>query len=253
MISKNRFKYLQSLKIKKYRNKASQILIEGLRLVGECVDAGASIECIYCTQSFYDKTSNYNFINLLDNKKILVEKINDNDMNNLSESINHQGVVGVVNINTASKISMEDKHQLILDSISDPGNLGNIIRTADWFGLKNIYLSDNSVDPFNSKVVRSAMGAHFYVNIFMLNIVEHIIELKKNNFTIVVADMLGDSIYNWDVPDKWAIILGNEAHGVSDKLRKLVDYNIAIPKKGNIESLNVSTAAGIILSKVRKL
>ena len=119
--------------------------------------------------------------------------------------------------------------------------------------IQELNLSDNSVDPFNSKVVRSAMGAHFYVNIFMLNIVEHIIELKKNDFTIVVADMLGDSIYNWDVPDKWAIILGNEAHGVSDKLRKLVDYNIAIPKKGNIESLNVSTAAGIILSKVRKL
>ena len=113
-------------------------------------------------------------------------------------------------------------------------------------------MSENSIDPYNEKVVRSAMGAHFYINIVSIDIVKHIKMLKESKHPIIGADIVGESLYEWEPSERWAIILGNEAHGISDKIRKLIDYNITIPKLGNIESLNVSMAAGILLSHIKK-
>ena len=263
MISKNRLKYLKSLKVKKHRIKSNQILIEGLRLIDESIQSGASIELIYYTREFSANPNNKMFINLVNNKNIFVEEINNEGINELTDSISNQGIIALVNMDVAgtfNKLIYDDKiklinedYQLILESIADPGNLGNILRTADWFGMRSIYLSDDCTDPYNAKVIRSAMGAHFYLNIIQINIINHIQYLKENDFIIFGADIDGDSIYNVDIPKKCAIILGNEAHGISDNLRKLIDYNITIPKKGNIESLNVSMAAGIIMSHINKI
>ena len=89
-------------------------------------------------------------------------------------------------------------------------------------------------------------------HIIQIDIIKHIQNLKKNNFTIIGADITGKNLYNWNPPEKWAIILGNEAHGISDKIRKFIDYNVTIPKDGNIESLNVSMAGGILLSHINR-
>ena len=253
MISKNRLKYLTSLKIKKHRNKANQVLIEGVRLIDESIKAGADIEFLYCTNQFMADYSDREFVKMIESSHIPIDKINNNDMDQLADSINHQGIIGLANIKVGNyKEQLECDNQLILDSISDPGNLGNILRTSDWFGLKNIYLSDDCADPYNSKVIRSAMGAHFYIDIFQLDIVQHIQYLKENNFVIIAADLDGESIYDYNIPQKSAIILGNEAHGISDEICKLIDCKITIPKLGSIESLNVAMATGIILSHLNK-
>ena len=251
MISKNKFKYLRSLKIKKYRNQANQILIEGVRLIDESIKANARIQSIYYLDSFLNNINNKSFISILQKSNIPMDEIDIDSMGQLSDSINNQGVIGLVDINLIRTCDYKDSSQLILDSISDPGNLGNIIRTSDWFGFKNIYLSNNSIDPYNPKVVRSAMGAHFYLNIIEIDIIEHITNLKNNNFKIIAADLDGQNIHNWTPPNKWAIILGNEAHGISDEIYKLIDYKVTIPKHGNMESLNVSMAAGILLSCIK--
>jgi len=251
MISKNKLKYLSSLKIKKYRLKENLLLIEGSRLINESIKAHALIESIYYTKKFANNENNISLINVCEDKSIKLIEVSEKDINQLSDSINNQGIIAVINMPQKTEDYIYN-HQLILDSISDPGNLGNIIRTADWFGLKNIYLSENSIDPYNSKVIRSAMGAHFYINIILIDIIQHMEILKKNNFNIIGADIIGKNLYSWDVPDKWALILGNEAHGISDKIRKFIDYNITIPKRGNIESLNVAMAGGIFLSHVKR-
>ena len=125
------------------------------------------------------------------------------------------------------------------------------MRTADWFGLSAVYLSENCIDPYNPKVIRSAMGAHFYINTIQISIIRHIKLLKKNNFKIIGADISGDSIYDSVIPDKWAIILGSEAHGISEEVKNIIDYKITIPKKGSVESLNVAMAGGILLSHIK--
>ena len=254
MISKNKFKYLKSLKIKKYRTQAKQILIEGRRLIAEAIKSGARIDLICCTEQFISNLDNKQFLLMVENKNIPIEEISNLNMDELSESVTNQGLIGLANINISNDENrFTYPNQLILDSISNPGNLGNIIRTLDWFGIDKLYLSHNCTDIYNSKVIRSAMGAHFYIDIVQIDILEHIAYLKQNNFSIIAADIEGESIYDWNFPEKWAIILGNEAHGISDKVRKLIDYKITVPKVGNVESLNVSMAAGIIVSHIKKI
>ena len=250
MISKNRLKYLRSLKIKKYRIKEQLLLVEGFRLISEALNAKANIQTIYYSKKISNNTEFQRLFDKCNSKKIEIVEIQQKNIDELSDSVNNQGIIAVINT-PASIDNFTSSNQLILDSISDPGNMGNILRTADWFGLKNIYLSENSIDPYNRKTVRASMGAHFYINIVFINIDQHIKMLKENNFTVIGADVIGDNLYDWEAPSKWAIILGNEAHGISSKAKELVDYNITIPKKGNIESLNVAMAAGILLSHAK--
>ena len=253
MISKQHLKYLKSLKIKKYRLKAKQVLIEGVRLINESLKGNTAIKEVYCSENFINNSNNKKLVLLLENKKIPLNTVSINILNELSDSVSHQGLIGLANIPSIEDDELGVNNQIILDSISDPGNLGNIIRTLDWFGFQSIYLSEDSTDPYNSKVIRSAMGAHFYMNIVQVDICKHIIGLKNNNFTIIAADLEGDTLYGWSPPEKYAIIFGNEAHGISKKIRKLIDCKITIPKRGNIESLNVSMSAGIVLSHIQNI
>ena len=248
MLSKNQFKFLNSLKYKKKRVQEKKILIEGMRIIKEAQNSSIIIDSIYYTDRF---TKNHSrLLDVFKNQDISMTLCDEDDIKKLSESKNNQGIIAVVNIEAPCQVEYINKNQLIIDSISDPGNLGNIMRSADWFNLKDIYLSENSVDPYNSKVIRSAMGAHFYLNIFEINIIHHIKKLKEKKFKIIGANIKGKGLYDWTIPSKWALVLGNEAHGISNEVNNLIDYNISIPQKGNVESLNVSTAGGIILSHI---
>ena len=138
---------------------------------------------------------------------------------------------------------------MVLDGISDPGNLGTIFRNCIWFGIKAIILTENSIDPFNLKCMRSGMGSHFYFNNIVKenskNIIQHLI---KNNYHIIVADLDGMNITNVSTKNKWALILGSEAHGISKNYEKF--QKVTINKIGEIESLNASVASGILLNEL---
>ena len=251
MISKNTLNQLKLLRKKEYRIRENKILIEGTRLIGEAINAKASIDILYYSNHFLNNKNNQSLFDLAKNKKISTVEVSQKNIDKLSDSITNPGIIGLVKL---KKIKEQDNlynQQLILDSISDPGNLGNLMRTAEWFGLKNIFLSENSVDPYNSKVIRSAMGAHFYINIIEINIMKHLQNLKNKKFTIIGTAISGENLHRWkDIPPNYAIILGNEAHGISKEIHNLLDFNISIPKKGNIESLNVAMAGGILLSHI---
>ena len=146
------------------------------------------------------------------------------------------------------KIDYRQDIILILDNIQDPGNLGTIIRTADSVGLTQILVSKGTVDCYNSKVLRSTMGAIFRVNIIETdNLEKSIEEIKQNKFKVVTTSLQTDkSIYDIQLKNV-AIVIGNEANGVSKEIMDLADEKAIIPMKGKTESLNVAVATGVVL------
>ena len=175
--------------------------------------------------------------------------VNNSVFKYITDVLNPQGILAVVE--KKSKTNMIDYNQdiiLVLDGIQDPGNIGTILRTVDSIGLKQIILSDKCADIYNPKVVRSTMGAIFRVNAIESNeLIETLNEIKKNNFEIVSTDLKTEhNIYDIDYKNI-AIVIGNEANGVSEEILKISDKKIKIPMFGKTESLNASVATGIIL------
>ena len=244
MISKAEIKKVCTLDTKKGRDSHNLILIEGKRLIEQVGNSDYNISQVWTTEDFNHKNSD--FINRFSNVEI--DSISDQDLKRISATQNPSGIIGVMQ---PPKGNIKEMNQRIvmLDNISDPGNLGTILRTANWFGISNILLSEHCVDPYNTKVIRSAMGAHFSMNIVVDKIDSHIKKLQSENFKIIAADLdTQDSIKSLKInTDKWVLLLGSEAHGVSDSVSQLVDCKVKIPQVGEIESLNVSVACGIFL------
>ena len=145
-----------------------------------------------------------------------------------------------------------DKLIVLLDNISDPGNLGTIFRNCDWFGIKNILLSENIVDHTNPKVIRSSMGSIFHLNIFESVTAELLKNLKQQNFEILCADLEGENIFTYTNDKKKILILSSESHGPSREIEKMSDKKICIPKLGSAESLNVASASAVLLAQLTK-
>ena len=140
--------------------------------------------------------------------------------------------------------------QLVLDGIQDPGNLGTIIRLADWFGIEQIICSEDTVDFYNPKVIQASMGSFLRVNITYQNIENY---LQNSTASIIGTDMDGEDFYHFDFPEKFNLILGNEGNGIRPNIEELLTHKITIPRFGkskSTESLNVSMAAGIILGQI---
>ena len=140
--------------------------------------------------------------------------------------------------------------QLVLDGIQDPGNLGTIIRLADWFGIEQIICSEDTVDFYNPKVIQASMGSFLRVNITYQNIENY---LQNSTAAIIGSDMDGENFYQFDFPEKFNLILGNEGNGIRPNIEELLTHKITIPRFGkskSTESLNVSMAAGIILGQI---
>ena len=158
------------------------------------------------------------------------------------------GIAAVCMIPKQNDVNLKENKWLYLDRISDPGNLGTILRSASWFGLKNIALSSNSVDPYNSKTVRAGMGAHFGINLYR-DIDLHQFSKTHN---IIAADKEGLDVDEYNFPKQSVFVFGNEAHGISDENKEAVQQSITIKGQGVGESLNVAAAASIIMHTVSK-
>ena len=140
---------------------------------------------------------------------------------------------------------------LVLDGIADPGNMGTIIRTAEWFGIYTILCTPDCVELFNPKVVQATMGSVFRMCVVMLSETDMQRELAANDFTMIAADLKGTNIYSYDFKQKLAIIIGSESHGVRPAMRSLVQEFVTIPGSGRAESLNASVAATVFMSQWR--
>ena len=241
-------KHVIKLKEKKYRTEYNEFTIEGAKIVKEAIEENANIKSIIISEEALNSEL------VKKQLKSMIEAENyilvpNNIFKLISDVEKPQGVLAVVEKNMYN-ITIDYKQDiiLILDNIQDPGNLGTIIRTADSVGVKQILVSKGTADAYNPKVIRSTMGAIFRVNIIEIeNLKNSIEEIKENNFKIITTSLQTEkSIYDIKL-NKTAIIIGNEANGVSKESKELADINAIIPMKGKTESLNASVATGVIL------
>ncbi len=252
MLTKSEIKSLKTLQQKKHRDEQKSFLVEGKRSVAEAVKFNQGIELILLSHDMAEK--DVDFISEIENHSIRYEVISAKEIDSISDVRNSQGVIaklGFLETISFEKSLLPDKKAriIILDSVSDPGNMGTIIRSADWFGMDGIIVCGDSVDIYNPKVVRSTMGSIFHLPVILTSETIPVIEdLKKNGYLIFAADLNGEPYNKIKYPLKTAVVFGNEAHGISAVFSDLTDKKITIPKIGNAESLNVAISAGIIMS-----
>ena len=228
---------IKKLKDKKYRDEEKKFLIEGEHLVLEAYKSGLLEEVILCNNEID-----------LDIDKIYVS---ENVMKSLSDLPSKAWIIGVCKI--IDNILDYNSNVLILDGVQDPGNLGAIIRSAVAFNIKNIVLSKDTVDLYNTKVLRSAQGMNFHLNIIREDITKIINELKNSDYIIYGTDVInGIDVKSIKNDGKYAIIMGNEGNGISPGVKELVDKNIYIKMNEKCESLNVAVSASIILYELEK-
>lgn len=254
MISKNELKYYSSLLQKKFRTLESKFIAEGKKIVEEGINSNYECEIVFVTNDFNGKEQD--FVDSIKGKVKRFEIIKSTEFSKLTETKSPQGIAGV--FSTSNKIQNElskinSPKIVCLENISDPGNLGTIIRTCDWFGFQNLILSKDSVELFNPKAVRSSMGSVFHLNIYEnIDLIKGLSSFKKKGYKFLCADLNGDNVFNYDFPDKYILFFCNEASGPSNELLSIIDNSITIPKLGKAESLNISAAAAIILSIISK-
>ncbi|WP_126650547.1 TrmH family RNA methyltransferase [Chryseobacterium aureum] len=238
MLTAHTIKVLQSLDKKKFRQKYNLFLVEGNKIICELFNSNIKIKEILSTDP-----------QKLDRTDIPITHISENELKKISFLKTPKDSVAVCYL--AEEEKMEDKPiQLVLDGIQDPGNLGTIIRLADWFGIEQIICSEDTVDVYNPKVIQATMGSFTRVNVVYTHLTEYLSSTGNVN---IGTDMEGQNLYAFDKPEKMNLILGNEGNGMRPETEKLLQKSISIPRFGksqSTESLNVSMAAGIILGQL---
>jgi RNA methyltransferase, TrmH family len=251
MITKRELQYYSSLLSKKYRQAENKFIVEGKKSVLEGLNSSYKCEIVFVTNKFNEDDENA--ITEINRKKKRIETLKQKDFQKISDTETPQGIAAVFvkpKLVPSKTIFTDDKIIVMLDNISDPGNLGTIIRNCDWFGVKNIFLSENIVDYTNPKVIRASMGSVFHLNLFedvKLNLLN---DIKEKGFEILCADTEGENIFNYESKQKKILILSSESHGPSKEIEKISDKKICIPKIGNAESLNVASASAVLLANL---
>ena len=247
-------KNIKKLKDKKYRDERNEFIVEGIKMVGEAIKEEANIKNIIICDDCYNNCEIPSELKYEIAKRKIIY-VSQKVFDSITDVTNPQGILAVVEKNKVNDIDYKQDFFLILDDIQDPGNIGTILRTADSINLNQIIVSSKTADAFNPKVVRSTMGAIFRINVIVCEDLSGVIsQLKKHKVKIAVTDLKTDkSIYDVDYK-KTAVIIGNEANGVSEKLLERADVKIKIPMTGKTESLNAAVATGIILyEKLRQV
>ena len=253
MISKKDLQYYSSLLKKKYRKEENKFIVEGKKSVLEGMNSKYECEKVFLTNKF--SKENEHTITELAKKKKKIEILKQKDFQKIVNTETPQGIAAVFirpKLLFSQTSFAEDNIIVMLDNISDPGNLGTIIRNCDWFGIRNILLSENIVDYTNPKVIRSSVGSIFHINIYENVHENQLIILKAKGFEILCADTEGENVFNYQSEKKKIIILSSESHGPSKEFERLSNKNISIPKIGSAESLNVASASAVILALLTK-
>jgi TrmH family RNA methyltransferase len=234
MISKQELKFVKSLSQKKFRDEHSMFIIEGEKLLHEAERSGATILKVYRR-----------------------DEIGEDAMARISLLSSPSPVLAVIKMEESEGLVKPDveKLHLVIDSVKDPGNLGTIIRIADWFSINNIYISTGSVEVYNPKCVQATMGAIFRVNVQYTNLKE-LIEDSINKMPVYGTFLAAKSIYETQLERRGLIVLGSESDGISKEITTLIKTKITIPpyppESTRGESLNVAVATAIVLAEFRR-
>ena len=233
-LENEKVKRIIRLQKKKYRDLENLYVVEGVHLVEETFKAGVLVEVFQTDEEIHFEVDT-NIVSMEVMKKI-------------STTDTPTNIVGVCRKKYYENII--GNHLLLLDEIQDPGNLGTIIRSAVAFGVDMILLSENTVDLYNSKVLRATQGLFCHIPILTVSAKDTIISLKESGYSICGTDVNGGiDLYNYskDSLEKYCLIMGNEGNGIRKEIRELCDINLYIPMKNGVDSLNVGVACSILL------
>jgi TrmH family RNA methyltransferase len=250
MLSNNQLKHIRSLGVKKYRQEHGQFLVEGDKMVGELLGQHRiRVSAIFALSPWLEK--NARFLNPIAS---LVHSVTEAELSKISSLNTPNQVLAVANLPAdpcdASLASSEIC--FYLDGIQDPGNMGSILRIADWFGFPAVYCSPDCTDVFSPKVVQASMGAIFRVKSWELPLEELLSNLP--NLPVAGAVLDGENVHQANLPKHGLLVIGNEGRGISTEVSKQLTHRLCIPRHaaGGAESLNASVAAGILAALLRR-
>ena len=231
------YKQTKKLLNRSERNKTRLFIAEGQRIVEDAVQAKVA-EYIFITDSYGDV-----------NYDIPVYRVSDKMFSALSDTETSQGILAVCGMADSNLKDLSGDTLLVCDGVSDPGNLGTLIRTAECSGVCGIVLLKGTVDPYSPKVVRSTMGSIFRIPVYFANLEDVPVYLKDYSLVAMVLDGSKD-LYDIEFPEKTAVIVGNEAHGICRELADMSQIRALIPMCGNSESLNASVAGSVVMYEI---
>lgn len=254
MLTKNQIKFINSLATAKGRAENKFFIAEGFKLVSEILYSTFCIKTLFFSSDFP-----VNQLHFPISHNIEIVSISNSEMERISQQVTPAGVLAIVKIPDAIPLPVDCKQELIiaLDNIHDPGNLGTIIRTADWFDVTHIVCSDHCVDAYNPKVIQSTMGSITRVKVHYTNLESWLANIPSPS-NIYGSFLDGENLYKTPLPTNAIIIIGNESKGISNNLLPFIHKKIKIPScKGRnffekAESLNASVATAIILNEFRR-
>lgn len=245
MISKSQISFIKSLHQKKNRKEQNLFIVEGLKSILEFANSNYIIDSVFYTENLMPKLSNLS-------RNIKFHELSFEELSKISVLSTPQAILALVKIpelvelNTAK---LKNSFHIALDGVQDPGNLGTIIRTADWFGLNTIICSNDTAEVYNPKVVQASMGSLARMTIIYTELAEF---LNSSNLPVFGALLDGKSIYETDFGKEGIILLGNEGNGIRPELLQQIKYPVTIPRFGKAESLNVAISASIFCSEIRR-
>ena len=233
MITNSELKYIKKLGRKKYRNLYSHFVVEGEKVFKDFFDSNIPIVKSYSTKKIRGQN------NII---------VTDNCMKRMTLLKNPSNVLGIFSMPNYKRAPVNTK-VLVLENVSDPGNLGSIIRLCDWFGFENIVCSERTVDCYNPKVVQSSMGSLARINIFYEDLKSY---LSKLSIPIYGTFLNGELVNKVTFPNEFVLIFGNESNGISESINEFVNHKITIPKanKSKVDSLNISSATAIVMNEI---
>lgn len=245
MISKSQISFIKSLQQKKNRKESGLFIVEGLKSISEFIHSKYKIDTIFFTDNVMPKLGK-----LSQNIKLI--EISTSDLSKISVLTSPQQILALVKIPDYKVITTEmlkGSFTIALDGIQDPGNLGTIIRTIDWFGMTRLICSEDTVDVYNSKVVQATMGSLSRVHVEYTNLDKF---LHDSDVPVFGAMLDGKSVYETNFGNEGIVVLGNEGKGISAEITNQIRFPITIPRFGAAESLNVAISASIFCSEIRR-
>ena len=246
MVTKSVIKFIKSLKIKKYRDLELMFLVEGSKSVLEVIRSDFDVQLVLASEGFLDLNSPK-----LQAANCELHSATLTEIESAGSLKTNDSAIAVCRMKPNEKKDVgTGEFGLVLDGVSDPGNLGTLLRIADWYGIKKVICSETTADFYNPKVIQASMGSFTRVVPFYTSLIHY---LEPTDCTIYGTFIQGDSVHQVEFEKRGLILLGSESHGISPDLEGLVNRRIAIPGYGRAESLNVAIAAAVICDNLRRI
>ena len=239
MLSKAQIKYIRSLTQQKYRKEHNVFIAEGDKICQEWLGSNASIAQVVCLPDWADANQGL----IRKHPEAIISVVEDGVLSSVSTLQSPNKVLLIVAMPLPGRQPPSDQWAIALDHLQDPGNMGTIIRIADWFGIEHVVCSRECVDIYNPKVVQAAMGGHIRISFYETDLLPYISALT---IPVLAATLNGDSLYSFNSFDKAVLLIGNESKGLSEELIVKASHKITIPRRGGADSLNAAVSAGIL-------